>query len=179
MHSDGVNLLKQARQTAVELRQTAFLQIVASPDQEATQLEVLPLLWLDVGGRTDIGDIWRVHAQEGSGDVVTCWIYDLFDPTQTPTCFLFCELRSPVRASFFVAFPLPRYEELLRTIAGCRRIALLTGMPPASLSRFDPTKPHTCEMATLQELLREGFIIELYHEELSLFLGQWRHAEAQ
>ena len=115
-----VRLLHEARTKAVALRHTAFLYLDVVQTSHVSQREVLPLLWVDAEQRPEIVDLWRVHATEGRGDVVTRWVGDFFAPI--PALFLFCSLTTPVCVTFSLAFPLPQQEEALLLLASspCR-----------------------------------------------------------
>jgi hypothetical protein len=70
---------------------------------------------VDASRRPDVADLVRVHTAEGAGRVSTGWVYGVgADPVRV---FLVCRQEAPVRASFTLAFELPRDRDLLYRMA--------------------------------------------------------------
>lgn len=168
-------LLRQARTTALPIRQCALIHLAPHQEQAVNTpslLDPLPLLWVNADTRPNVGDLWRVYAVEGGGEIVTRWLYDLFEAHHHPTFFLMCTVTTPVKTTFFLSFPLPHSEETLHTIATASHLAVLTSPPPAIL-------PLRCSGEELAHLLRHGFILECSHWELPSFLTHWRTIRAE
>lgn len=169
-----VRLLHEARTKAVALRHTAFLYLDVVQTSHVSQREVLPLLWVDAEQRPEIVDLWRVHAAEGCGDVVTRWVGDFFAPI--PALFLLCSLTTPVCVTFSLAFPLPQQEEVLLLLASCHRVALLNRRPPRWFTAQTSAQDVEYTLPQVTELLAHGFTLDTFHPELVHMVAQWKRS---
>ena len=170
--NSGLHILQEARTLAVSLYHMAFLYFDVTQAGQSHQAELLPLVWMDARHRPELTDLWRVHATEGSGNVMTRWVYDLFAPT--PTFYLVCQFHAPVRITFSLAFPLTNYVDALETMAGCSSIALIAQRPPA-LFLQQTVSPYTeYSLPELTTLLAHGFVLESSHPELRHMTAQWK-----
>ena len=168
----GLHILQEARERAVPLHHLAFLYFDVAQAEQPEQAELLPLVWLDARHRPEIADLWRVHATEGGGNVLTRWVYDLF--VSPPTFYLVCQFQSPVRLTFSLAFPLTDYADALETIAQCHSIALIAHRPPASFLQNTAIPYAEYSLSELTELLTHGFVLESSHPELRQMTAQWK-----
>lgn len=84
-----------------------------------------PTVVLDVTGRPDVADLARVHAIEGVGDLTTT--LEVVPGGLTLTV----RLTRPVRASFAIAFRLPKHLEVLEHGALTGNLLLATTVPAA------------------------------------------------
>jgi hypothetical protein len=170
--NSALDILQEARTFAVSLYHMAFLYFDVTQAGQPHESELLPLIWIDARHRPELADLWRVHATEGSGNVVTRWVYDLFTPI--PTFYLLCQFQAPVRITFSLAFPLANYADALETMARCHSIALLAQRPPASFLQ-QTVSPYTeYSLPELTSLLAQGFVVESSHPELRQMTDQWK-----
>lgn len=88
---------------------------------------VIPTVVVDVAGHPEIGDLARVHAIEGVGDIATTARRVAgAGPDGDDVFLLGVSLTSPVRAAFAIGFPLPDAEALLLDAAEAARLAIAT-----------------------------------------------------
>ena len=88
---------------------------------------MVPTVVLDVADHPEIGDLARVHAIEGVGDVRTTGRrVEGGGPGGTPIFLLGVALTTPVRAAFAIAFPLPDADGFLRDAGSAGRLVLAT-----------------------------------------------------
>lgn len=90
-----------------------------------------PTVVVDATERPDLGDLARVVAAEGTGDLTTTGDVGM-DARGRAVIRLMASATSPVVVKFTLVFPLPAYAELLSDAArmGCLVIATATGDPP-------------------------------------------------
>ncbi|MFM7127585.1 MAG: hypothetical protein ACKOYO_12090 [Actinomycetota bacterium] len=107
------------------------LRIVSAGTTIDTDGVSFPTVVVDVSERPDVGDLARVVAFEGVGDLTTSGEVGL-DPNGRSVIRLVARATSPVAVEFSLVFPMPAYAELLGDAAtmGCLVIAAATGDPP-------------------------------------------------
>ena len=115
MTMDARQVLKEASASSLGVR--AGIVLIVPP-------RLLPAIWLDAEKRPDVSDLIRVQREDGEGDIRSFWLY-----THTGF-FLHCELLRPARASFWIAFPLPRWQGFLGAVAQTGSLVFFTGPPP-------------------------------------------------
>ena len=129
---------------------------------------LLPAIWLDTAQRPDVSDLIRVQKMDGEGDIQSFWLY-----THTGF-FLHCELLRPARATFWIAFPLPRWQGFLGAVARTSSLVFFTGPPPGWVTEADT---HACgpvvEVSAEESLLVEGITMEIRHPEFPAMLARW------
>jgi hypothetical protein len=159
MTMDALQALKEASASALSVQ--AGVVLIAPP-------RVQPAIWLDTAGRPDVRDLIRVQKTDGEGEVRSFWLY-----THTGF-FLHCESLRPARATFWVAFPLPRWQEFLDIVAQTSSLVFFPGPPPGWATDAEACATWSPAQCSTEELLLvEGITVEIRHPEFSAMLARW------
>ena len=157
MKRDAWRLQREAETTSISVR--AGLLGIVPP-------RLIPAVWLDADERKDVQEIVFAHREHGSGDVVTFWLY------AENAFYLHCDLRRPVAASFWIAFPLPRWKEFLAVVARLEMLIVFTSRLPSWAACESAYSPFALVPGGEQKFV-EGFTIDIGHPELPGMIDRW------